>query len=126
MILVIGSSFQGQLGYVLNEFRLTAKDVADGDLIGFDTITDYKVIDKFHLTVKRLYEGGLNIDEFVAKCFASKTLKIIVADEIGSGIVPLEPDIRELRDEIGQILQIIASKSEKVVRICCGLPVVIK
>lgn len=126
MILVIGSSFQGQLDYALKEFGLNAKSVADGSFMSFDGMADYEIIDSFHLVIKRLYEADLDIDEFIDKCFASKTLKIIVADEIGSGVVPMERDIRDLRDEIGRIMQIIAKKSEKVVRICCGLPMVIK
>ncbi len=47
--------------------------------------------------------------------------RILVTDEIGYGIVPIDPFEREYREETGRICCLLAEKSEEVWRVCCGL-----
>ena len=47
--------------------------------------------------------------------------RILVTDEIGYGIVPVDPFEREYREETGRICCLLAEKSEEVWRVCCGL-----
>lgn len=47
--------------------------------------------------------------------------RILVTDEIGYGIVPIDPFEREYREETGRICCLLAEKSEEVWRVCCGI-----
>ena len=47
--------------------------------------------------------------------------RIITADETGCGIVPMDPDMRRIREETGRLLCRVASQSDQVWRVVCGL-----
>ena len=47
--------------------------------------------------------------------------RVLVTDEIGLGIVPLDPFEREYREETGRICCLLAARSEQVWRVACGL-----
>lgn len=46
---------------------------------------------------------------------------IIISDEIGNGIVPVDAWERRLREEIGRLQIQIAGQADEVVRVVCGL-----
>lgn len=46
---------------------------------------------------------------------------MILCDEIGCGVVPLDPTEREWREVTGRICCKLAEKAERVDRIFCGL-----
>ena len=48
--------------------------------------------------------------------------KILVGDEIGSGIVPEDPFERLWRDETGFLYQFLAARAELVDRVWAGIP----
>ena len=50
----------------------------------------------------------------------------IVCDEVGNGIVPIEPFEREWRETVGRTLIILAKQAQTVTRVVCGLPQIIK
>ena len=46
---------------------------------------------------------------------------VIICDEVGNGIVPLDSFEREYRERLGRLLCEIAAKAERVERIVCGI-----
>ena len=46
---------------------------------------------------------------------------VIICDEVGNGIVPLDSFEREYRERLGWLLCEIAAKAERVERIVCGI-----
>ena len=46
---------------------------------------------------------------------------IIISDEIGNGIVPMEHEEREYRELTGRLLCELANKADRVERIVCGI-----
>jgi adenosyl cobinamide kinase/adenosyl cobinamide phosphate guanylyltransferase len=48
--------------------------------------------------------------------------KVLIGDEIGSGIVPIDPFERLWRDETGFVYQILATQADRVDRVWAGLP----
>ena len=48
--------------------------------------------------------------------------KILIGDEIGSGIVPVDPFERLWRDETGLFYQYLAARAELVDRVWAGIP----
>ena len=52
--------------------------------------------------------------------------KIVISTETGCGIVPVDKEERILREHIGRLNCLLAEKAETVVRVFCGIPVVLK
>lgn len=50
----------------------------------------------------------------------------VIATEVGSGVVPLDPAERAARERAGRLNQLLAERATAVVRVFCGIPVVIK
>ena len=47
--------------------------------------------------------------------------RVVTADETGCGIVPLDPELRIIREETGRLLCRMARQSDQVWRVTCGL-----
>ena len=66
------------------------------------------------------------VHEFINECKSSKSDIIVITNELGSGIVPLEASARSFRDIAGQTNQILAAEFDEVVSMVSGIPVTIK
>ena len=51
---------------------------------------------------------------------------IVIATEIGRGIVPMEASMRKLRDDVGRFYQLLFTKANSVTRIWYGISQTIK
>ena len=51
---------------------------------------------------------------------------ILICDEVGCGVVPVEPAQRARREAVGRLCCRLAERAERVERIFCGLPMVLK
>lgn len=52
--------------------------------------------------------------------------EVVIATEVGGGVVPVEPEQRRAREAAGRLSCLLAERAETVVRVCCGLPQVLK
>ena len=52
--------------------------------------------------------------------------EIVIATEVGGGLIPLERDQREKRERAGRLACLLAERADTVIRVCCGLPQLIK
>lgn len=50
----------------------------------------------------------------------------VIATEVGSGVVPLDPEERAARERAGRLNCLLAARAGTVVRVFCGIPKVIK
>ena len=122
MKLVIGGYAQGKLNYVLGKNDVEASMVYDGEIPEkIEVENGTVVINHFHNWLKtKIAYGGCpekEILEFVEKypnC-------VIISDEVGNGIVPIEAFEREYRERTGRILVELAKKAEEVERVICGI-----
>ena len=105
MKLYIGGTFQSQ------------EELARRENPGAEIIPD------FHLLLK-----GFNGDPRVfAEDFHCKySDAVVIADEIGCGVVPIDRSDRAWREAAGRALCVLAQKSENVTRVVCGIGVRIK
>lgn len=51
---------------------------------------------------------------------------VVIATEVGGGVVPVEPEARETREAAGRLSCLLAERADTVVRVFCGLPLVLK
>ncbi|MDE7201784.1 MAG: bifunctional adenosylcobinamide kinase/adenosylcobinamide-phosphate guanylyltransferase [Lachnospiraceae bacterium] len=122
MKLVIGGIAQGKLEYVLLKYDVQKNMVWDGVLPNDRELNrNIVVINHFHQWVKsRMVSGGCPEDEIMSFLDCNEDC-IIICDEIGNGIVPIDPFEREYRERMGRILVQLAKRAEEVERIICGI-----
>lgn len=69
---------------------------------------------------------GTAIDELEKSLVAAKSPLVLVANEVGSGIVPDNVLGRRFRDLQGQLNQRMAARADRVVLMVAGLPLAVK
>ena len=52
--------------------------------------------------------------------------EVVIATEVGGGVVPVDAGERAGREAAGRLSCLLARRAERVVRVFCGLPVVLK
>lgn len=137
MILIVGGAYQGKEQFAKNMFP-NVKWI-DGDTCVRDEIFSVQGILHFHAYIRRMMQEGVELSEIAERILqdeASKQEKyaaegerwerIIVTDEIGYGIVPMDAFEREYREKTGRICTELADSASKVYRVICGIGTVIK
>ena len=80
-----------------------------------------------HLLLRAVLDGGGDAQAFARRLLAENPDAVLTCDEIGGGIVPLDPAERRWREETGRALGILAAaEGTRVVRVWYGLPEVLK
>ena len=62
--------------------------------------------------------------EALADALAEK--RVVIAAEIGGGVVPIEAEARLKREQAGRLACLLAARADTVIRVCCGLPELLK
>lgn len=52
--------------------------------------------------------------------------EVVVCQEVGGGVVPLDETARQMREYTGRLCTALAERADRVVRVFCGIPTVIK
>ena len=52
--------------------------------------------------------------------------EVVIATELGGGVVPVDPAVRRKREEAGRLACLLSGRADTVIRVCCGLPQVLK
>ncbi|MBI5410775.1 MAG: bifunctional adenosylcobinamide kinase/adenosylcobinamide-phosphate guanylyltransferase [Nitrospirae bacterium] len=91
------------------------------------------VLDCLTLWLSNLKERGIpdkQVPDMVAALLRtikeSKARAVIVTNELGFGLVPLEASARQFRDLAGKVNQLVAREADEVYFVVSGLPVRIK
>lgn len=53
-------------------------------------------------------------------------MDVVIATEVGGGVVPVSPGERAAREAAGRLNCLLAQRAETVVRVFCGIPMVLK
>ncbi|MBC8283383.1 MAG: 5,6-dimethylbenzimidazole synthase [Nitrospinae bacterium] len=91
------------------------------------------ILDCITLWLNNLIMSGAGREEILAKlhqfikeCKNSKGTIIVITNELGSGIIPMDASVRAFRDVAGEANQILASEFDEVINMVSGIPVIIK
>jgi len=115
MVLVIGGSYQGKY------------QVAEGICRREGWEPD--IWNQFHEYVRTMLSQGKTREDILRQVAEKKKYNpnlIIVCNEVGSGIVPMEKEERIYREEVGRICCILAKNASQVIRVVCGVGTEIK
>ena len=85
-----------------------------------------EVLDDFHEAVRAALMRGEEPSDFARRVCAGHPDAVIVANEVGAGVVPVDADERAYREAVGRALCVIAQASEAVTRVVCGIGARIK
>lgn len=129
MIFVIGGEYQGKLNYILTLKKFKKEDMVDGFCASEKDLEKKPIIYNFHLLIKRLLKEDENV-EFVEgkiKDIIQKNPEvIIISNEIGYGVVPIDRFDRKYRELTGRISCELAKEAKEVHRVICGIGNIIK
>ena len=107
MIFVTGPLFAGKKAYIQNALGLTDEE----------------------FTARALWDvqdlAGES-DDLVALADRLAEKEIVIATEVGGGVVPLDRKQRRDREAAGRLACLLAQRADTVVRVCCGLGQVMK
>lgn len=104
MILIVGGAYQGKRAYAEEHFPDT-----------------YKKINHYHDEIRLQMERGMDPLEEAKKLPLSEEKLVIICDEVGSGLVPLDAFERAYREQVGRVGGYLASKADRVIRVVCGI-----
>lgn len=81
----------------------------------------------FHNTIRSaVLDGNQEPRAFARRFCEDNPHAVVVANEVGAGVVPMEYADRAFREAVGRALCVIAQASESVTRCVCGIGVRIK
>ena len=121
MIFVTGGCFQGKQQWVLQNCQVQPFRVADGAVCSMEAIKSAGVLDHFHLLVRRWMQSGKIPADETEKILSDNPDIVIITDEIGNGIVPLDVKEREWREVHGRICCQLAGRADAVFRVIAGI-----
>lgn len=124
MIMIIGGAYQGKLDFAKGLYP----DVAwsDGAICEEEELMQCKGVYGFHHYIERKIRKGESVEDLAEKLIRNNPELILVTDEIGYGIVPIDRTEREYREQTGRVCTKLAAHAEKVYRVMCGIGQVIK
>lgn len=126
MILITGGAYQGKSRYAAEKYGFDVEDIADGETVDTDEISGYRCVKNFHTLVKRLVESGKNPVESARVLIDNDPDVVIIMNDVGGGIIPMEKSERIWREQVGITGCFLAGRAESVVRVVCGIGMEIK
>ncbi len=110
MILIVGGSCQGKTDFARKNFP------------------NAKYFNQLHLFIRKRLENGKEQAEILSEIKEEiyEGRWIIISDEIGNGVVPIELFERQWREVTGRILISLAKEATEVYKVVCGIGMKIK
>lgn len=84
------------------------------------------ILTDFHETVREALRRGEDGAAVAGRLLRELPDAVVVANEIGAGIVPMDAEDRAWRENAGRALCILAEASQQVTRVVCGIGMRIK
>lgn len=124
MILVTGGCFQGKTAYACEIFGISREEAADGMVCAPEDIYRVKLLYHFHEYIRRMMQTGQEFS--MERLLRENPGIVLVTNELGYGVVPIDKFDREYREKTGRVCCEIAKRAKEVHRVVCGLGTVIK
>ncbi len=107
MMFVTGPLFSGKRTFVKNLFGWTEEELRR------NAVLDAQLLAASEESPERLAERLADVP-------------VVIAAETGCGVVPSDPEQRKAREKAGRLACLLAERADTVVRLCCGIPEVLK
>ena len=123
MILVVGGAGAGKRDFVRARLGVGADEVADAELVAASCLDNLQDL---------LRDPDVLPDEaadpvgHAAAIDRIAAYRVVICDEVGCGLVPLDPAQARWRERVGRACCELARRATCVVRVCCGIPAYLK
>lgn len=124
MRLIIGGAYQGKLEFTIEKYQVEI--VADGNTCTIEDTFSCEVLNHFEILIKRFFSTIEETISYLDTLLEKNPSIILICNEIGNGIVPIEKSDRLYRELIGRTSCEVSKRSETVERVFCGLGVYLK
>lgn len=118
-ILIVGGLAQNKLRYALERFGFAEADVADENS-GDEALRTRPVLNRLHAMVKRRMRED-NTAAGLLELLDARSDWLVVCDEVGCGVVPVDAFERAWREEAGRLCCALAARADVVERVTCGI-----
>lgn len=113
MILIIGGAHQGKSLYA-EQYREQG----------------YELINAYHEIIREQLEQGLDPQKEAERLLAERTDSmeklVIISNEVGYGLVPMDAFQRQYREQVGRVHCYLAKEADQVIRVVCGIGMELK
>ncbi len=119
MKLIVGGAYQGKLDYAREQFGVKDVFVCNRDLseLDFSREAIYGLEDFALACVRR----GVEAKDYLAEHREQLEDKIIICTDVSQGVVPMERELRDMREMVGRAMVYLAKEADSVIRVFCGL-----
>ena len=124
MEMIIGGAFQGKSAYA-KEMHPEINWKRGADLEKENLMNAEGVLD-FQEYIKKELKADQSVANLAEELFEKNPDIILVSQEVGYGVVPMDAFDRKYREAVGRVCTSLAAKSDKVTRVVCGIGMVIK
>lgn len=107
MIFVTGPLFSGKRAYIQQALGLSGRQLAS------QAVWD----------VQELAAQAADLDALADQLARHA---VVIATEVGGGVVPTDPEERRAREAAGRLACLLAQRADTVIRVYCGLPQYLK
>ena len=127
MIFVIGGYSQGKTDYVKNRFITEEIKFVEGSELITDSKADFEntgkriIINNINSLIANIINDGKNPEDAIKEIINDYPNAVIMSDEVGNGIVPIDKKERLIREKIGRVQCLLAEEAEEVIRVICGI-----
>lgn len=125
MRLIIGGSESGKLNRVY-ELGYNKEEIFNFNGNEIPKQINCKVLYKLNTLIDILMKNDIEPKSYINSLIEKSNIEVIVCDEVGCGVVPIERYERDYRENVGRICCNIAKISNIVERVYCGIATVIK
>ncbi|MCL1804639.1 MAG: bifunctional adenosylcobinamide kinase/adenosylcobinamide-phosphate guanylyltransferase [Clostridiales bacterium] len=125
MIFIFGGAYQGKLAYARDRFGL-----ADSDIYRCGESAEMpeggKVICGLEKWILALVYANADVEDEMQRFIRRNEEAVVICDDISGGVVPADATLRKWREAAGKAATELASHSDEVIRLFCGIPTRIK
>lgn len=124
MELIIGGACQGQLAYAKERYP----DISwtDGGDASLEEICRAQAVFDLHLFIRSQVKEKKDTANLAGTIIEKNPGLLIVSNEVGYGVVPMDAFEREWREAVGRVCTELAAASSRVTRVICGIGTIIK
>ncbi|MCR5347658.1 MAG: bifunctional adenosylcobinamide kinase/adenosylcobinamide-phosphate guanylyltransferase [Fretibacterium sp.] len=120
MHLILGGRYMGKLAWaesLYGPFRTFCDLTRDApeDIVGARAVLNLQA------GVRTLLSRDEDVQKFFAMRLSSLRDSVLIGDDVGEGIVPMDTFERRWRDEVGLLYQMLAKEADMVDRVWAGL-----
>lgn len=124
MEMMIGGAFQGKSALAKQNYPKV--NWVNGTEADWESLSHAEGVLGFHEYIRKEMKAGKDLSSLAEDLIRVNPDVILVSDEVGYGVVPMDAFDRAYREAVGRICTKLAGYSHKVTRVVCGIGTVIK